>query len=355
MIRIDRIVSFTYPRRETAVVGWCCLDDFAAVDELWVEHAGGRLHCLSRIPRPDVVRAYKAPSLAHSGFICRYPGAPSDPVTLIARLGDTEHALGTLSSHAWPQAVEFPEAATNEYATWLRTREPKLHSPTADGHLVLGRLTVAPLISVIVPVYNTSLYHLQRCIDSVAAQLYPNWELCLTDDASTDPRVPAYLQERAARDSRIRLSLSAQNGGISAASNIAVAGSSGEFAVRLDHDDELHPAALLEVVRCLDAHGDADLIYTDEDKIDQIGVRSQPAFKPEFDEDLLCGFDYFGHLVAIRTARRTGICCCGSRRRPAASASGTSPSRSTTGGCTRSPRRSASMRSHRRYAPGTSC
>jgi hypothetical protein len=104
------------------------------------------------------------------------------------------------------------------------------------------------------------------------------------------------------------LSFSEKRSGISAASNRSIAESTGEFVTLLDHDDELHPSALLEVVRCLSACPAADVIYSDEDKIDQVGVRSHPAFKPKFDEDLLCGFNYLGHLLSMRTAlvRRVG-------------------------------------------------
>jgi glycosyltransferase involved in cell wall biosynthesis len=163
-------------------------------------------------------------------------------------------------------------------------------------------LSHAPVISVILPTHDTQLYHLHRCIESVTNQLYPFWELCVCDDASTVARVPQYLQERAATEPRIRLSFSVKRGGISAASNRAVSSSTGEFLVLLDHDDELHPAALLEVARCLSVHPDADLLYSDEDKIDQVGVRSCPAFKPNFDQDMLCAFNYLGHLVCLRAA-----------------------------------------------------
>ena len=300
MFGVDGILSFNFPRRELAVVGWCCLDGLTPADELWAAFDGTRVPCLTGLPRQDVARYHNAPALGRSGFLCRLP-VPRTLVSLIARHEGLEHVLGEFPAR-WPGTAGQPESAKDDYATWLREHESRLYWPPSEAKQRLADLSCAPVVSVILPTYNTHLYHLHRCIESVAAQLYPYWELCITDDASPDPRIRKYLEGRAAEEPRIRLSFSDERGGISAASNTSIAASTGDFIVLLDHDDELHPSALLEVARCLSAYPDADLIYSDEDKIDQVGVRSHPSFKPDFDEDLLCGFNYLGHLVSMRTA-----------------------------------------------------
>ncbi|HEV3061184.1 MAG TPA: glycosyltransferase [Vicinamibacterales bacterium] len=301
MFDIERRLAFSYPSRELAVVGWCCFDDLTPVDELYATHAGSRVPCFTGVRRPDIARSLDAAALMQSGFLCRLPVSGSSKVTLVAPRAGVDCVIGEFAV-AWQKAERFPEDQRDAYSMWLRRHEAALHWAAADVEARLGSLASTPVVSVLLPTYNTNLYHLHRCIESVATQRYPHWELCITDDGSTDSRVARYLKDRASADPRIRLSFAAECRGISAASNISLAGSVGEFVVLLDHDDELHPAALLEVARCLNDHPDSDLIYSDEDKIDQLGVRSGPAFKPEFDDDLLCGFDYIGHLVAIRTA-----------------------------------------------------
>jgi glycosyltransferase involved in cell wall biosynthesis len=164
----------------------------------------------------------------------------------------------------------------------------------------LSALAYQPLISVILPTYNTDLNFLERSVQSVREQHYSHWQLCVADDGSSDDRVIEYLRRVAAQDPRVVVTVRESNGGISAASNTALKTAKGDFVVLLDHDDELHPFALLEVVRHLNTNETADLIYSDEDKIDHIGRRSQPAFKPDFDMDMFLSFDYLGHLVALR-------------------------------------------------------
>jgi GT2 family glycosyltransferase len=91
-----------------------------------------------------------------------------------------------------------------------------------------------------------------------------------------------------------------QNGGISAASNGALSLASGEFVGLLDHDDELTPDALFEVVKLLNETPDLDFIYTDEDKLSPEGRREEPFFKPDWSPDLLLSLNYITHLAVIR-------------------------------------------------------
>jgi hypothetical protein len=297
---IDRMLSFDDHRREVGVVGWACLDDLTSADEMWAEVDGNRAPCLTGVTRPDVARIFNARALEKAGFVCRFPVSRDVAhVELIAYREGEQHVIGTFAS---PRSVVRPQSEKDDYSVWLSTHESQLYWKPSDVERRLRTLTYLPVISVILPTYNTHLYHLHRCIESVTAQLYPHWELCVTDDASPDARIRPYLLERAVADRRIQVSFCEQRAGISSASNRSIAAATGDFILLIDHDDELHPQALLEVARRLNAFPDTDVIYSDEDKIDQVGVRSSPAFKPEFDEDLLCGFNYLGHLVSMRTA-----------------------------------------------------
>lgn len=182
------------------------------------------------------------------------------------------------------------------YEEWLRRYD---RVPVLLGGDV-GTRPGAPKVSVVLPVYNTSLAHLTACIGSVIAQSYPHWELCIADDASTDPRIPEYLSALAVGERRITMVRRECNGNISAATNSALALASGEIVALIDHDDLLHPDALGEIASAFAAHPEWALVFTDEDKIGAAGRRQDPYFKPSFNPDLLCTQNSICHLMAFR-------------------------------------------------------
>jgi GT2 family glycosyltransferase len=157
------------------------------------------------------------------------------------------------------------------------------------------------------PVYNTEAQWLRRAIESVRGQLYPHWELCIADDCSTALHVRRILEEFAARDERIKVAFRNTNGHISAASNTALGLASGEFVALLDHDDELTEHALYLVAEELSAHPEADLIYSDEDKINSQGELTSPHFKTDWNPDLFYSLNFVSHLGVYRRAILEGI------------------------------------------------
>lgn len=165
-----------------------------------------------------------------------------------------------------------------------------------------------PIISILLPVYNTDEAWLQRCVDSVLNQLYSHWELCVADDASTVTHIRRILEEYQDRDRRIRVIFREVNGHISAASNSALSIASGEYIALLDHDDELTPDALYEVASLINRKPETDVIYSDEDKIDAQGKRHSPFFKPDWSPDTFLSLMYTCHLGVYRSAlvRRIG-------------------------------------------------
>jgi GT2 family glycosyltransferase len=157
-----------------------------------------------------------------------------------------------------------------------------------------------PLISIIFPVYNSPEEFLRQAIDSVRAQLYTKWELCIADDCSTLPHVAKVLDEYAALDERILVHRREANGHISACSNSSVAMASGSWLCLMDHDDVLAEHALAVSVLALHRSPEAAIVYSDEDHIEADGSRSQPYFKPDFDPLLILGQNYFSHLCLVR-------------------------------------------------------
>lgn len=160
---------------------------------------------------------------------------------------------------------------------------------------------VLPLISVVLPVHNPPLPFLRECLDSVLGQSYANWQLCIVDDAS-NTAVRKVLKEYADRDSRVQLHLRCGRGHICEATNDALARSDGEFVAFLDHDDILAESALAEVAKAVRTYPDAELIYTDEDKLDAKGRRREPHFKPGWNPELLRAQNYICHLLVLKSS-----------------------------------------------------
>ena len=214
--------------------------------------------------------------------------------------GVDTHAL---KLDAWHKLQE--PGGRHAFASWLHGLYVRrgIKAPTYDRWLRLYDQPSSPaqirgdgLVSILLPTYNTPEIWLRRCLDSVLSQTYPHWELCVADDASTEPQVRAVLEEYAGRDPRIRIFWREHNGHISAASNSALALAHGDHVALLDHDDELHPEALATVIEALQRNPQWQFVYSDEDKIDADGQRYDPYFKPDWNPDLLCGQNCVSHL-----------------------------------------------------------
>ena len=201
---------------------------------------------------------------------------------------------------AAPDGFRLPEIR-DSYAAWQDCNRFTA-ATRADLQRRLADAGTLPALSIVMPVYNPPLPFLRQAIDSVLAQVYPNWELCIADDASTVGGVREYLREVAAAEPRVRLCLRNTNGNISLATNSAVELASGEFLVFLDQDDLLAPNALAEIALAASAQPQADLLYSDDDKIDVDGHRFAPQFKPDWSPELLLGYMYLSHVFAVRRA-----------------------------------------------------
>jgi len=186
------------------------------------------------------------------------------------------------------------------YVAWIERHD---FDPQRHGDKIrqaLAHLDRRPLISVLMPVYNTPEKLLREAIESVVGQIYEEWELCIADDRSTKPHVRKVLEDYVRRDSRIKVVFREQNGHISHATNSAFDLADGEWIALLDHDDLLRPHSLAEVALEIARNPAAQLIYSDEDKIDGRGKRYEPYFKPDFSRELFRSQNYLNHLTVHR-------------------------------------------------------
>jgi glycosyltransferase involved in cell wall biosynthesis len=191
---------------------------------------------------------------------------------------------------------------TYDYQSWINNFDTLREDDVRKIKEHIERLSHKPLFSIIMPVYNTPEEFLRRAIESVINQLYPHWELCIADDASTLPHVKEVLEEYRRKDKRIKVVYRKTTGHISEASNTALEIATGEFIVLVDHDDEIPPHTLYMVALEINRNPDVNIIYSDEDKIDENGNRFDPYFKPDFNYLLFLGQNMISHLGVYRTS-----------------------------------------------------
>lgn len=190
-------------------------------------------------------------------------------------------------------------ASDAAYQRWIR-KNALTEKRAAQLKKNITNFKSTPKISIIMTVYNIDGWILEKALESVINQVYENWEFCIVDDASSRPHVKRVLERFRAADERIKVKYLEKNKGMSGAANEALAMAGGEFAAFMDHDDELSPEALYEVVRHLDRHPHHDLVYTDEDKLTMEGKRCKPVFKPRWSPRLFLTYNYLCHLVVCR-------------------------------------------------------
>ena len=210
------------------------------------------------------------------------------------------HLVGApaAAQRALPAGFKVPPVA-DRYDAWLEcNRWTERRAAWLKARLAAA--PALPAISIVMPVYRPDRALLDRAIATVYAQVHVDWELCIADDASGDAGLARHLSSLAATDPRIKFAARGKNGNISHATNSAAELATGTFLLFLDQDDELPPDALGEIVLALAATPDADLLYTDDDKIDVDGRRYAPQFKPDWSPELLLSYMYLAHALVVR-------------------------------------------------------
>lgn len=190
---------------------------------------------------------------------------------------------------------------TPSYQDWMENIEaPSL--PTKEQiQQTLATSGNTPLISILMPVYNTEPGLLKECINSVLSQSWPHWEFCIADDKSPDPQIKQILHHYSQQDSRIRVVYRQENGHISRASNSALELVGGEYTALLDHDDLLPEHALFFIAKSINERPSVQIIYSDEDKVDMDGNRHSPHFKSDWNPDLFFSQNYVSHFGVYKT------------------------------------------------------
>lgn len=198
----------------------------------------------------------------------------------------------------WIRLHERFEPEEVPYGPWYEAYVPDEAALEKQRH---HHFEYSPLISVAVPAYRTPEKFLAQMIDSLLAQTYGNWELCIANGSPEDSAMKKVLEEYTKKDSRIRVSELTENKGIAGNTNAALEMAQGEFVGLLDHDDLLAPNALYEIVRALDEDRNLDAVYTDEDKVTtELDEHFQPHLKPDFNLDLLRSNNYICHFFVVR-------------------------------------------------------
>lgn len=293
--RVALIEGYLYLR------GWACATN--GIKSVELVCGKQTIPIVSSAYRDDIAIAFPHIEDAENSGFNFFDAMPSDsklilkitpnngPAEKLKLTPDTSMSLKEISNNG-----EFIHLGlTDQYKIYKRMNEEKI-----DVNSEMDALTIRPLISIIIPVYNVEKRWLDECIQSVLTQSYPRWELCLFDDASTNAETLDCLREWETKDDRIKVGFGKENGHISIASNNALKMTSGEFIGLMDNDDVLAQDALFWVVAEINKSPDVDYLYTDEDKIDEQGVFCQPHFKPDWSPELLESMMYVGHFGVIR-------------------------------------------------------
>ncbi len=298
---LDAPRHWTRLQSEVTVRGWCFAEEPGSILAIRARIGARTYPGAYGGERPDLPVAFPQwPQSARGGFkieVLLLPDDESASLEVQVEDGSWESFL----THPLSPAAEA--SLPGSYEHWLRAHDQPSASQLAALAAAGAALAGAPVVSVLMPVYNAEPRWLERAIASVRGQTYPHWELCIADDASSDPRVRPLLERFRREEARIKVVFRDRNGHISAATNSALALATGDYAALFDQDDELAPHALSCVAAELAAHPDAELVYTDEDKIDEQGARFDPHFKPDWNPDLLPGQNYISHLAVVRTGR----------------------------------------------------
>lgn len=203
---------------------------------------------------------------------------------------------GVCARVRWLRSGASGTIDSRTYSEWIAEYDTLDDAKRAAIRARISTFQNPPLISVIMPTYNPKVDWLVAAIESVRSQLYPNWELCIADDVSTDPEIRPLLEKYAHEDARIKVVFREQNGHISAASNSALQLTTGEWVALLDHDDVITEHALYCVASAIIENPSIRLLYSDEDKIDDHGRRHDPYFKCDWNIDLFYSQNMFSHL-----------------------------------------------------------
>jgi glycosyltransferase involved in cell wall biosynthesis len=276
------------------VGGWYYANQYGRPTKFHAVLVGQIIASSAALPRPDVQNHFNGdPCALMTGFELDLPAwTAGQTVELMVEFEKGSENL--FHSVSVPRLPKRP-ALTEDYPAWAQTYDP---DPPTSAVI----LTPAITFSILLPVYNPNPAFLESCLLSVQKQHFPQWELCIVDDAS-DESINHLLQRDSLRaDPRVKVTRRTTNGGIARATNDALSAATGRYIVLLDHDDLLRPHALAEFASRLGREPALDAIYSDEDKIDAAGIRRAPFLKPDHSPEFVLGVMFVGHALCVRTS-----------------------------------------------------
>ena len=303
---LDHPLVWPKKARQLKVSGWCFAISGDEVTEMRARVRKNFFPARFGTPRPDIGLEYdNRPGALRSGFSLQAIIPPGRSEFIMeARSGNgpwETFFIHPVRGAIFRDPSDGDAEIAGDYARWIRCYDRLQREDVKRVREQIAQFHYSPLISVLLPVYNSNLKWLRRAILSVQKQLYPRWELCIVDDASTDRKIWPFLQRRARQDQRIKLMRRTENGHISAASNDALRLATGDFVALLDHDDELAPTALYFVALALNKNRDLQLLYSDEDKLEERNRRAEPYFKSDWNPELFLAQNFVSHLSVYRT------------------------------------------------------
>jgi glycosyltransferase involved in cell wall biosynthesis len=303
---LDRPLVWPKKAHHLKVTGWCFAISGDEITEVRARVRKNFFPARFGMPRPDIGLEYdNRPGALRSGFSLQAIIPPGRSEFIMeARSGDgpwETFFIHPVRGAIFREQLNGDAEITGDYARWIRCYDQLQRDDLKRVREQIAQFQYFPLISVLLPVYNSNLKWLRRAILSVQKQLYSRWEICIVDDASTDRKIWPFLQRCARRDRRIKLMRRTENGHISAASNDALRLATGDFVALLDHDDELAPTALYFVAWALNKNRALQLLYSDEDKLDAGNRRLEPHFKSNWNPELFLAQNFILHLGVYRT------------------------------------------------------
>lgn len=254
---------------------------------------------LTRTRRRDIFRKFEESCDPVSGFVLKFPYHAGGRYFLVFTSGKERTIVKLellrifLSKFRRKQRVR----KSISYKAWLK-----------KNHITKGELDAqrahtfaySPLISIVIPLYETDEKFFCQLVDSILNQTYQNFEICFADGSATD-RLKTVIEKNYPHENRIRYQKLEKNLLISGNTNAAIEMARGEYIVFADHDDILELHALYEMVSALNQDRSIDVVYTDEDKTNFANTKYfEPHFKPDFSIDLLRSVNYICHLFMVK-------------------------------------------------------
>lgn len=210
-----------------------------------------------------------------------------------------KRALCYLGKHSLRELWVY-RGRTKAYSLWLKKESERIKEKVNSAPQEIAGFSYRPLISIVMPVWNTQAAYLEKTIESVLNQAYQLWELCIANDASSEPHLLKVLNKYQEKDTRLKIISLSDRGSIVKASNAALGLATGEFVGFLDPEDVLAPHALLEFVKLLNEEPDINIVYSDEDRLIEEDTRVEPFFKPDWSPHLLLSMNYIGYFIVVR-------------------------------------------------------